>query len=286
MQRVALVSDTASDIPEELCRDLDIHLAPVRVVIDDQQYRDREDIDIAAVYRALREGRRVTTAGCNAHDWASVYQRAASVGERILAVSLSRVLSTTYGAAQLAVETTELPVTLIDARAILVPQGLAVVEGARAARRGADLDEVLGIVQRILGAARMVAVADTIEFMRRGGRLAAMEAEVGPLEGYRPVLRIFERGWLPLDKDATRAGSIEKMLAVMRRDLEEMGCDRDTPLVVVVDHAEADDEAAELLERVRRDYHVVEHHVWTISPAVGVHIGPGMLGVGYCPAVR
>ncbi|MBX5475934.1 MAG: DegV family protein [Clostridia bacterium] len=286
MRNVALVSDTACDIPEDLCRELDIHLAPVHVIIDDQEYRDRVNVDIRTVYRALRDGRRVTTAGCNANDWAAAYERAAQVGERIVAVSLSRVLSTTYGAAQLAIDATGLPVTLIDAGTILVPEGLAVLAGARAARRGADLDEVLRLVHKVLGTARMVAVADTIEFMRRGGRLAAMEAEVGSLEGYRPVLRISGRGWQPLDKDETRAGTIEKMLNIMRRDLQEMGCDRDTPLMVVVDHAGAEDEAAALLERLRHEYSVAEAHTWTISPAVGVHIGPGMLGVGYCPVVE
>lgn len=284
MQKTAVVSDSTCDIPDEILADLRIHLAPVHVILDGKEYRDRLDIDTRTVYEALVSGRQVTTSGANGNDWAEAYERALSVGERIVALSISPLLSTTYRSAELAVQAGDYPVELINSQTILVPQGFAAMIAARAARKGAEPGEVAAIARRVLAHSRMVAVADTVEFMRKGGRLSALEEKVGSLDGYRPVLRLFERGWLAIDKDETREGTVEKMLATTEADLKELGCDETTPILLAVDHAVAEDEAEELKARLLRKYRVKESFTWDLSPTVGVHLGPGVLGVGYCPA--
>ncbi|MDI3298593.1 MAG: DegV family protein [Bacillota bacterium] len=284
MQKVAIVSDSACDLPAELAGELGIELAPVHTLIDGRDYRDRVDIPVHEAYRALVEGRSVSTAGAAGQDFLEAYQRALERAESVVCLSIGPVLSVTYRNAVAAREALEeADITVVDSRTVLAPQGLVAVMAARAAREGAGKEEVLALVERLLERSHMFFTTDTLQYMARGGRLRMLEAELGSMDGRRPVLRVAADGWHAVAKAASREESVELLLRLMRADLEAMGWHPGDPLRVVADQALCEDEAEALLERLRGEYRVEEAFLWEVSPTAGVHLGPGMLGVAYQP---
>ncbi|MCL6521702.1 MAG: DegV family EDD domain-containing protein [Firmicutes bacterium] len=282
MQRVAIVSDSACDLPAGLAADLGIELAPVHTIIDGRDYRDRVDIPVREAYRALVERRAVSTAGASGQDFLEAYQRALERAESVICLSIGPSLSVTYRNALAARELLEeADITVVDSRSVLAPQGLVALAAARAAREGAGREEVLALIERLIDRTHMFFTADTLEFMARGGRLRMLEEELGSLEGQRPVLRVAADGWHAVGKAPSREASIEECLRRMHADLQAMGWRPGHPLRVVVDQALCEEEAEALLERLRREYRVEEGFLWEVSPTAGVHLGPGMLGVAY-----
>ncbi|MDI3318031.1 MAG: DegV family protein [Bacillota bacterium] len=286
MQKVAIVSDSACDLPGDLAREAGVELAPVHTIVDGQDYRDRYDLPAQEVYRALQQGRTVSTAGASGEDFLEAYQRALERAESVVCLSIGPSLSVTYRNALAAREVLEeADITVVDSRTVLAPQGLGALAAARAAQQGAGKEEVLALVERLLGRSGMLFTAQTLRHMARGGRLRAGQAEEAAGEpgedGPRAVLRVAADGWHPVAQAPTREESVELLLRLLQADLEALGWHPGDPLRLVVDQALCEEEAAALLERLRRTWRVEESFLWEVSPTAGVHLGPGTLGVAY-----
>jgi len=281
MQEVAIVTDTATDIPDDLAQELGIVLAPVHLFIKEESYRDRVDITTAEFYRQLAAGVETSTSGVNIEDFMEAYQKALELGKSILCLTISAPISVTLSSARSARDLfPDEDITVIDTRTVLASQGLIVVEAAKAAKAGKSKEEVIALVEALMPRAKMVFTADTLEYMRRGGRLHDFEEMVGSLEGYRPILRVTSRGFTPIGKVRTREESLNRLLELMEEDIEESG--RGEHLSVAIDQALALEDAEALAKEVEEQFHPQDLYIWDLGPTAAAHLGPGMIGVAWC----
>ncbi len=282
-QKVAIVSDSTLDLPDEMIERLKISVAPVHVLAGGKDYRDRIDISIEEANRMMVEGSvRLTTAAASAADFLLALEQAQEIAPSIIVLSVSPTLSATYNSARTAIELLEgdSDVTLFETHTVTASQGLVVRHLAEMAHDGAGKDEICSAAPRLIDRVRMVVTTQTAAFTKQGGRYTS-EAEAADVEAGNPVLRVWEKGWRELSRANSRAESLERLLDVMRSDLEEMGFRPGDSLRVAVDHVVCPEDAATLERRLKEIYALDEVDIWQMAPTAAAHLGPGTIGIAY-----
>lgn len=280
-QKVAIVCDSTCDIPDDMLRELGISLAPVHIIAGDVSYRDRLDITTPEANRMMLEGKvKLTTSGAAGEDWYAAFERALELGDSLVVISLSPALSGTYQAAVNAKSLFEdEDITLIESKSVIAPEGLVAIEAARAAKDGASRDEVVALVRRLLENVRMVVTSPQRSFARAGGRY---RNETGSAEEEsQPIFRIWEKGWIEIDRAPSRQAAIERLHTWMEKDLQDMGWTPGRPIKVAVEQIVCPEDAAAISSRVKETYDPREFHLWDMDPTAGVHLGPGTVGIAY-----
>jgi len=187
-------------------------------------------------------------------------------------------MSGTYESAVMGARDAPIPVRVVDSRSLGMGLGFAVVTAAELAAGGAALDEVTAAAEKRVAAASAVFYVDTLEYLRRGGRIGAAAAFLGSALAIKPLLHLVDGHIEPLEKVRTSARAIAR--------LEELAVERagEGPLDVAVHHLANPDRAAALSERLRARLPALRHlHVSEVGAVVGAHVGPGMLAVVVSP---
>jgi DegV family protein with EDD domain len=279
---VAVVTDSTAYLPDELVQDLGIDVVPLYVVLAGRSGREGWDIAPADVARALTvRGQTVSTSRPTTGDFVAVYRRALSAGaERIVSVHLSSELSGTWDAARLAAaQVGEHIVTVIDSRSAAMGTGFAVLAAARAAAAGADASAVAEEARTTAARTRTLFVVDTLEHLRRGGRIGAAAAVLGSALAVKPVLHMADGQVVPLEKVRTSARALNRLV---QRAVEAAG---DGPVAVAVHHLAAPERAERLAAEIReRLPELTELHVSELGAAIGAHVGPGAVGIVVAPS--
>ena len=225
--------------------------------------------------RELRDRRSITTSRPSPERFALAYDEAAGSGAAAVAsVHLSAAMSGTIDSARLAARDSSIPVKVVDSRSIGMGLGFAVMAATDAAAAGAGLEQVAEAALRRIRATRSLFYVDTLEHLRRGGRIGAAATLLGSALMVKPLLRITDGRIAPLEKVRTSSRALAR--------LEELAiaaaAERDVDMAVqhVAASARAAMLAARLRERVPRLH---ELYVGEAGPVVGAHVGPGMLGV-------
>jgi DegV family protein with EDD domain len=274
---VAVVTDSTAYLPEPLVDELGIEVVPLYVVLTGRSGREGIDVGPAEVARTLAvKGQQVTTSRPTPGDFVAAYRRRLDAGaDRIVSVHLSSELSGTWDAARTAAaQVGEHVVTVVDSRTAAMGTGFAVLAAARAAAGGAGAAEVARLAQSTADASSTLFVLDTLEHLRRGGRIGPAAAVLGTALSVRPVLHVQDGRIVALEKVRTTSRAVAKLV---QRVTDLCG---DRPVSLAVHHlaaaARADALADQLRERVPglRDLHVSE-----LGAAIGAHVGPGALGV-------
>ena len=282
----ALVTDSTAYLPPDLLEGLAVQVVPLHVVIGGQEYSEGVDIQPGQVATALREFTPVSTSRPAPQAFLEAYRRAADDGaDSIVSVHISAEMSSTIGSAQIAAEQSPVPVTVLDSRALGMAMGYAVLAGARGAATGAGSVEVAALVRRVCGAAAVVFYVDTLEYLRRGGRIGKAGALVGSALSIKPILGLREGSIVPLEKvrTATRAiARIEELTVEAAQRLRQ--AHPDVPVDIAVHHLDSVDRAERLIDRLRlRLGEHVEVRVVELGAVVGAHVGPGTLAVAVVP---
>jgi DegV family protein with EDD domain len=279
---VAVVTDSTAYLPEDLVSDLGIDVVPLYVVLAGRSGREGCDIGPADVARAMAaRGQSVSTSRPTTGDFVAAYRRTLDAGaDRVVSIHLSAELSGTWDAARMAAsQVGEHLVTVVDSRSTAMGLGFAVLAAARAASSGADAEAVTEIARRTAGATRIFFVVDTLEHLRRGGRIGAAAAVLGSALAVKPVLHMLDGRVVPLEKVRTSARALHRLV---QRAVEEAG---DGPVSVAVHHLAAAERAerlaAEMKERLPE---LQELHVSELGAAIGAHVGPGALGIVVSPS--
>jgi DegV family protein with EDD domain len=277
---VAVVTDSAAYLPAELVATYGIEVVPLYVVLAGRSGREGRDIGPEEVARVMAtRGHQVSTSRPTTGDFVAAYRRCLDSGaDRIVSVHLSAELSSTWDAARMAAaQVGEHVVTVIDARSAAMGTGFAVLAAARAAASGADQAAVAAARTTAL-ATRTLFVVDTLEHLRRGGRIGAAAAVLGSALAVKPVLHVVDGQVVPLEKVRTSARALHRLV---QRAVEAA----DGPVSVAVHHLAAEEKAhrlaAELRERLPRLH---ELHVSELGAAIGAHVGPGAVGIVVAPA--
>ena len=280
MRKIAIVTDTATDIPQDLAEELSIFLAPVHVIINGKDYRDKIDITTAEFYRLLPNLDPLpTTSGVNAGDFLEAFEKALEKAESIICLSIAGQLSVTLSSARAAkAALPEADITIIDTQTATAGEALIAIAAGKAAKEGKSKEEVISLIEELIPRVDTLFTVDTLEYFRRGGRLTATQALIGKFLGLRPILRLREGKIVPIARARSRQASIERLLEIM--DGEVRGRD----ICAAIIHALVPEETERLKEEVLRRFNCREIYVLDdLGPTAGTHFGPGALGVGYYP---
>ncbi len=276
------MTDSTAYLPAELLERYGIDVVPLYVVLAGRSGTEGESVGSDDVARVLgTRGGRVSTSRPTPGDFVAAYRRLLDAGaDRLVSIHLSAELSGTWDAARLAAaQVGEHVVTVVDSRSAAMGNGFAVLAAARAAAAGADAAEVAEAARRTAAATRTFFVVDTLEHLRRGGRIGPAAALLGSALAVKPVLHVLDGRVVPLEKVRTAARAQARLLALV---VEAAGGE---PVSLAVHHLaapeKADRLAAELRERVPT---LVEMHVSELGAAIGAHVGPGAVGVVVAPA--
>lgn len=278
--RVAVITDSTSYLPPGWATEWGIDVVPVQVIVAGQPYDETDDDQALQVAEALRDWKPVTTSRPAPARFLEAYLRAAEEGaEGIVVATLSSAMSATFESALLAAKEASVPVRVIDTRSIAMGEGFAVIAGARAARAGASLDEVAQIVTERAAAARVYFYVDTLEYLRRGGRIGSTRAAVGQALQVKPLLEVRDGRVERLEQVRTAGRAMARLT-----DLAVEAAAGHPSVDVAVQHLGTPERAEALAAGLRSAIPSARVVVGTVGGVVGAHVGPGMVSVVVTPA--
>ncbi|MEU8266501.1 DegV family protein [Sphaerisporangium sp. NPDC049002] len=280
-QPVTVVTDSTAYLDPDEAERLGVIVIPLQVVVGSRTLDDVAQIDAEGVASALREWSPVSTSRPAPQRFADAYELAAARGAAgVVSIHLSGAMSGTVDAARIAAEDALIPVEVVDSRSLAMGLGFPVLAAALAARRGGDVAGVAGAARTCAEATKSFFYVDTLEHLRRGGRLGASATLLGSALSIKPLLHITEGAIAPLEKVRTAGRAIARL-----EDLAVRAAGGG-PVDVAVHHLAAAGRARTLADHLtKRIPGLVRLRVVEVGPAVGVHVGPGMLGVTVTPAL-
>lgn len=278
VQPVAVVTDSAAGIPPSLLEQYRMEKIPFWVRVGEGSYKDGVDINPTSFFRMLRADEEATvgTSVPTVEAFLEVYNRVAEWAERIVSVHVAGEQSGTCNAAQLAAEASPIPVTVIDSGTTAMAEGFIALEAARVALEGASLDAVLGRVRALLPQTGLLALLETVNYAVKGGRLTTAARLIGNLLRIQPLISVSENK-VGLAGQVRRRRSGLKVL--VERVIERVD---GWPVRLTVHYAEDEEEGRSLLETLKARLNCLETYLTRVPVALGVHAGPGSIGVAYC----
>ena len=278
---VAVVSDTCHYLPAELVAEHDIRLVSLYVHMQDETTRESDIASYDDYYEGLRDLTALpTTSQPSIGDFLAVYEPLLDEGRDIVSIHLAGGMSGTVHSAEQAREQLgdrAERVHVVDSRSACGGQGLVVLAAAAAARAGADAATVASQTREARSKLKLWFAIDTLEYLRRGGRIAGAQAWVGSALRIKPILTV-EDEITPVERVRTSKRAFERMVDLLRT------CHEDGADAYMVQHIQAPREAAQLAERGREIFGHDPLVLSEIGPVIGTHTGPGLLGTGGIPS--
>ncbi len=271
---VKVVTDSCSDITPQLAREFGITVVPVYVNFGNETYRDNVDLTTEEFYHKLETSKIYpTTSTVTPADFAELFDKLAEETKEILAITPSDKFSATYAAAlqSKAMVGKDYRIEVIDSRAGAGAQMLLVISAAKMAQSGANLDQIVDWVWRAIPRVHIRMSSDTLEYLRRGGRIGKAQAFLGSLLKVNPVVEIKSGAIFPIARPRNRAQAMDFLVNFVKgfSDVE----------AVAIEDATTPDDLETLAERLK--IVVPPEHIYRskVSPVVGAHVGPHALAV-------
>ncbi|MEQ8199984.1 MAG: DegV family protein [Syntrophomonadaceae bacterium] len=275
MEKIALVADSACDLPQDLVEQYDIKILPLKVIYPDGEYSDREDIQPEEVYRRM-PGEVPKTSQPSLQEIKTVFERCRQDGfTHVLAIALSSRLSGTFQAMELAARDFEdITIKVFDTRTLSMATGWMVLDAARNIMAGLGFAKVMERLTALQPKVRAYYVIETLDYLRRGGRIGLVAGMLGEFLNLKPIIGVNEEGiYYTHAKVRGRAKSIEKLMDLVT---ETVG---NRPFNLAVMHGGARDIGERIAAKFGQMPNLKELIFSDISPALGVHTGPGLLAV-------
>lgn len=281
--KIAILTDSTAYLPAEVVAREHIVVVPLHVVIGGKEFSEGVDVTAGEVAAALRAFTPVSTSRPAPQVFLEAYERAAAEGcDALVSVHISADMSGTYESAVLAARQSPVPVEVVDSRVLGMAMGYGVISAARAGARGASAAEVAEVARARAEAATAIFYVDTLEYLRRGGRIGHASALLGSALAIKPLLSLTNGHIEPLEKVRTAAralGRLEERAAGAAADVEDgAGVD------IAVHHLDSAERAEALADRLRD--RVPEAHEVTLvelGAVVGAHVGPGTIAIVVSP---
>jgi DegV family protein with EDD domain len=278
MSAVRVVTDSACDLPDDLLAELKIGLVPLRIRFGEDELVDRVELSTKEFWRRSASSPTLPeTSAPSPGAFEQEFRRLAAEGaDGVVCVNLSSKLSATIEAARQAARATEgvIPVRVVDSLSVTMGEGLVVIEAARAASAGGSLDEVVAAAEHAAAGMKVYGAIDTLENLKKGGRIGGAAALVGSLLSIKPVIEV--RGGVveQESKQRTRGRSLEYLASKVT------GAGPLSRLAVFAGDAPDLDRFLQLLSGVTPAQALL---VGDVGPVIGTHAGPGALGVAWLP---
>ena len=272
MNHVTVVTDSVANLPADVTEKYGIPIVPLRIVWDGEVFRDGVDITPQEFYVRLQEDKRMpTTSTIAPEELLQVLRPPAEEGKSIVAIFLAHELSATVDVAQkVQLLAPTLPLHVVDSRTAAMAEGFVVLEAARAAADGATVEQVVARAQEMIPRVHILGVVETLEYLRRGGRIGAAAAFLGSMLQMKPIVGIppGHGSVIGVARPRTWKNAIEQMLELMG---EEVG---ERPVHAAIGHGAREEEAHALAEALRQRFDVQELYITYFTPVMGVHTGP------------
>ncbi|MFC8125302.1 DegV family protein [Streptomyces sp. NPDC057302] len=278
-RHVAIVTDSTAYLPQRTMERHGITSVPLTVVLGDQALEEGTEISARSLALALQKRRSVTTSRPSPELFAETYRRVADAGAKaIVSLHLSAEFSGTYDAAVLAAKDAPVPVRVVDTGMVAMALGFCALSAAEAAESGGSVDEAVTAAEKRAANTSAYFYVDTLDYLRRGGRIGAAQALLGSALAVKPLLQLDGGRIEMLEKVRTASKAIARLEEIV---VERAGAD---PVDIAVHHLAAPERASTLADRLRdRVPGLAELHVSEVGAVIGAHTGPGLLGAVISP---
>jgi DegV family protein with EDD domain len=280
MSTVAIVTDSTAYIPTVLKEQLKITVVPLTLIWGNETYEDGVDIMPDDFYRRLANSKEFpTTSQPSTLSMKNAFEELLAKGLDVLGIFISSRLSGTVQSALQARDSMQKgqdKIAILDSLATTMALGWPVLTAARAAEAGENLLECQKLAEKARDQTGVMFVVNTLEFLRRGGRIGGAQAMLGTMLNVKPLLELQDGRIESVEKIRTKGKALDRML-----DLTEEKISGRIPVRLATVHANAEAEALSLLERARQRFHPIESLHSPLSPVIGAHTGPGTVALAY-----
>jgi DegV family protein with EDD domain len=270
--RTKVVTDSTSDLPAEVVRELGITVVPALIQFGDKVYRDGIDLSTDEFYRRLQSSSVMPkTSAPSPGTFKEVYSRLAQEADAIVSIHVSAKMSATYDAARVGSADLKCPISIIDSQTASMACGLLVILAASAAREGASFSDIDALVRAAVPRTVTFGVFGTLEYLYKGGRIGRAQAFLGSILKLNPILAIQAGEILPIARVRTRPKAIERLCEIIR--------DSGIPQEMSVMSTTEPEEAEALAQQLAPIFPPERMYRASIGPAVGTYVGPRAVGV-------
>jgi DegV family protein with EDD domain len=283
VNHIAIVTDSASCLPQEIKDEYEIELVPLKIHHRNKTYTDIIDISPHQVYALLRAGEVLTTSAPPPGTFLETFHRLATRAREILCLTVASTYSATFSSMQSAIKTArrQLPkirIELVDCYTGSAAQALIALTAALSVKMGDNLNQTMAKVNQAIPKAEIIVALDTLKYLERSGRAPKVGAWATSLLKLKPVVinRMGHAHFVGMVR--SRSQGIERMIRTMR---EKIGTDKVSAIII---HSELETEARELERRLRSEFNCDKTCVTEISAVVAVHLGPGAIGISFLPS--
>lgn len=275
MNKIAIVTDSSCDLPQELISSLGIHLLPLRIIYKDREYRDRVEITPEEIYARFSEEIPKSSLP-SPEDAVKLFSGLIEQGyTHIIGIFISSGLSGTFNMVRSVTEDMKQAVIeLVDSKNLSMGAGFAVLETARELARTGDFDKALAKARDAVTRAKTFYVIKTLEYLRKGGRIGLVEGTIGDLLNIKPIISVNAEGvYYTHRKVRGRSKSVQELVAIGQEVMQGRRYD------IAIVHGNAPEEARTVFDQFRAMANVREMFFDQISPVLAVHTGPGLVGM-------
>lgn len=280
-QKIALLTDSTSDIPQEFLDIYDIQVIPLAIIWGEQQFRDGVDLSAEEFYNRLEQDPVIpTTSQPTPQEMVRAYDEAKRNGaEEILIITISSAMSGTYESAIAAAKLVDIPVKVLDSKSNSMSLGWQVIAAARAREKGGDLQAMIDAADKARSTMVYIITLDTLEYLRKGGRIGGASHFIGNLLNLKPQISVDHASGEVAG--GRRSRTRKKALVDLYKDFFGQ-IDQERTLRIAVLHNAALEEAKLMAERIKSEIDPEEIIISIVSPVLGVHTGPRAVAIcGY-----
>jgi DegV family protein with EDD domain len=284
MSKVAIVTDSTAYIPSALQQQLNITVVPLTLIWGEESYEDGVDMMPDEFYKRMENSKVIpTTSQATIASMKNAFEHLLAEGQDVLGIFLSSKLSGTVESAMQAREMLQKGqdrIAILDSLATTMALGWPVLAAARAAEAGESLVECQKLAEKARDQTGVMFVVETLEYLRRGGRIGGAQAMLGTILNIKPLLELQDGRIESVEKIRTKGKALSRML-----DLVEEKVAGRTPIRLATVHANAEAEALTLLETARQRFNPIESLHSPLSPVIGTHAGPGTVALAFMTGI-
>jgi len=279
---VAIVTDSTAYLPVDLAARQGIRVVPLHVVLGGEQFSEGVDVTTADVATALRKFTPVSTSRPSPQAFLDAYEAAAANGaDAVVSVHISSDMSGTVESATLAAGQSPIPVEVVDSRSMGMAMGYAVMSAATAAQQGQEAKAVAAIARSRAVAATVIFYVDTLEYLRRGGRIGTASALLGSALAIKPLLGLSDGHITAIEKVRTSVRALSRLEELALRAADAAG---ESGVDIAVHHLDSQTRAGDLVDRLlTRVPSAATVVLVELGAVVGAHVGPGTIAVAVSP---
>ncbi|SHK05664.1 EDD domain protein, DegV family [Clostridium cavendishii DSM 21758] len=276
MQKIALIADSACDLPQEILQNYNIKLLPLRIIYKDTEFLDKINVTPEEIYKRLDTEIPTTSLPsmeCIEDTLVSLEQDGFT---HVIVITISSGLSGTFNSVRLMAENhPKLQSYIFDSKILGIAEGVIVLETAKLIAKGKTYEEIITIIPKIQETVSIHYTLETLEYLKRGGRIGRVAGSIAEMLNIKPIIGVSDEGvYYTHAKARGRKQSLNKLKEILNENLKNHKCN------VWIIEGGAMEDAKKFLDSVKDFENIENLDLSTISPALGVHTGPGLIGLG------